>query len=66
MAISPATQWLQDNWNPDQLPNNRWVLATANGPVAQNESIDPLIEIARSNYRPDQVAFAYVTFDLWQ
>lgn len=61
-----GSDWINAHWNPDFLPNNMWVAATSNGIIAQNESLDPVIAIARQDFGLNQVTFAFVTFDLWQ
>jgi hypothetical protein len=66
MPNFPGSDWLNDHWNPDQLPNNMWVVATSNELIAYNESIDPLIALVQQNFDFNQVTFAYVTFDPWQ
>jgi hypothetical protein len=43
----PGSDWINAHWNPDFLPNNKWVAANSNGVIAQNESLDPVIAIAR-------------------
>lgn len=65
MVTHPGSIWLYDHWNSDDLPNNRWVAASANGILAQNEDLDVVLkEVGDVDLRT--VTFAFITFDLWQ
>lgn len=58
--------WLHQHWDESYLPNNEWVAATGNGLVANALSLDDVISEAVENNSLDQLAFAFVTFDLCQ
>lgn len=66
MAATEAIQWIERHWSPESLPNNMWIVANGNRMLAADESVDPLIDLVRRNFSFEQVAFAWVTFDLWQ
>jgi hypothetical protein len=66
MAYNSGSEWLNQHWSPDYLPNNEWVAATGDGIIAHNESLDSVIYQVKDKLPVEDVTFAYITFDIWQ
>jgi hypothetical protein len=66
MPRHPGATWLYDHWSDNFLPNNQWVAANSDGVVASGNSLDEVIKDVRERYNPEEITFAYITFDLCQ
>ncbi len=66
MTARSASNWIEEHWSPDELPNNEWIAASPVGIVAHNASLDEVIQEVQNSYKLDELAFAYASFDLWQ
>ena len=66
MARHPASDWLYAHWNEQSLPNDCWVAVTSDGLLANNESVETVIETVLRLGRERDVVLAFVTFDAWQ
>ncbi|SEO36718.1 hypothetical protein [Mucilaginibacter sp. OK283] len=63
--MDPAQIWLYSHWSENDLPNNQWIAVSANGIIAQNESLDIVISEVQNLAQPD-VIYSFITFDIWQ
>ena len=66
MAPQSAFEWLRTHWSPDHLPNNKWVVVSPNGLVAEDDSLDIVVEAVKIRLDWNLLAFAFVTFDVCQ
>ena len=65
---SEAVAWLEQNWTPERLPNNSWIVVGSRGFLfSLGERGRPIIRL-ESLFHLDlnEVVFVYVTFDTWQ
>ena len=60
-----ALNWVRKNWNPEILPNNRWIAVTRHGLSERVVFADGVYDLSGID-EIEKIVFVYVSFDVRQ